>query len=73
MIELPRGTTGRVPSINYDLHMHAADSQDRGKLEQAKAKTMPFKRVKRIEFLKGHQGTDICITAALGNQRQGVV
>ena len=56
-LELSRGTTGRVPSINYDLHMHAADSQDLGKPEQAKAKAMPFKRVKRIEFLKGHQRT----------------
>lgn len=44
--------------INYDLHVHAADSQDRGKPEQAKAKAMPFKRVKRIEFLKSHQGTE---------------
>lgn len=46
MLELPRGVTGRVPSINNDPHMHASDSQDRGKPEQAKAKAMPFKRVK---------------------------
>jgi hypothetical protein len=77
-LELPRGITGRVLSSNYGRHLHASDSQDRGKPEQTKVKAMFFKHVKRIKFLfflffieRPSADGGPCVTFALGNQPQG--
>jgi hypothetical protein len=54
--------------------MHAADSHDRGKPEQAKAKANALQAREEDRVFERPSGDGVlCVTAALGNQRQGVV